>query len=448
MQLVHWFWIMTGMLLFILLSAFYYATTLYARDKFMVVITRFWLTVDVFLIALIGIFGGAKLNAYSHSVSSIFMWLNDVIVAPMYSESIAPVLSAFGMEAWLHSWWPGNLTLMLAQRAENLTAFCVQLLVLLLMGQLFFSVWMIGKAFLVWLGRCLEPKSKKEEAKEIINPSRRKVIGASILVPAVATGMSLYGVLGGKNETIVRELALPTKGLPKSLYGFRIVQLSDVHLGMFYSLDEFRELLKRTTTLKADALVLTGDIFDDKSVNDEAIRLVNEFVSYFPKGIFFCYGNHEHIRGVAKIEAALKNTRIKVLKNTNTLVADAERPLYFAGVDYPMARPAFDMLAVSYLDEAMRTVPKNAVTVLLAHHPDFIDYAAERGISVVLAGHTHGGQIGLFGKAIVPNTFSYIRGMYKVNHTTGYVHSGNGSWFPFRLGCPPEIASFVLVEEG
>ena len=92
----------------------------------------------------------------------------------------------------------------------------------------------------------------------------------------------------------------------------------------------------------------------------------------------------------------------------------------------------------------MKDVPANAVKVLLAHHPDFFDGAAEQGVELVLSGHTHGGQIGFLGVPIVPPVFKYMRGVYHIGSTMGYVHSGNGSWFPYRLGCPPEIAVFTI----
>ena len=126
---------------------------------------------------------------------------------------------------------------------------------------------------------------------------------------------------------------------------------------------------------------------------------------------------------------------------------DGAKPLYFAGTDYPHDRAQFDALAKSMTDEALQGIPPNAVTVLLAHHPDFIDPGAAHGVSLVLTGHTHGGQLGLFGIPIVPPLFKYMRGLYRVKDTWGYVHSGNGSWFPYRFGCPPEIACFTLREE-
>ena len=81
--------------------------------------------------------------------------------------------------------------------------------------------------------------------------------------------------------------------------------------------------------------------------------------------------------------------------------------------------------------------------VLLAHHPEFIDNGAEKKAVLTLTGHTHGCQLGIFGIPLIP-MFKYNRGMFIQGDSHGYVHSGNGSWFPYRLGCPPEIAYFTL----
>ena len=91
----------------------------------------------------------------------------------------------------------------------------------------------------------------------------------------------------------------------------------------------------------------------------------------------------------------------------------------------------------------MVNVPDDAVKILLAHHPEFIDDGAERNCALTLTGHTHGSQFGIFGVPLFP-VFKYTRGVVKIGDSFGYVHVGNGSWFPFRLGCPPEIAYFTL----
>lgn len=81
--------------------------------------------------------------------------------------------------------------------------------------------------------------------------------------------------------------------------------------------------------------------------------------------------------------------------------------------------------------------------MLLAHHPEFIDDGAAHGAALTLTGHTHGCQFGVLGLPLLP-LFKYTRGLVHTGGHTGYVHSGNGSWFPCRIGCPPEIAYFTL----
>ena len=120
---------------------------------------------------------------------------------------------------------------------------------------------------------------------------------------------------------------------------------------------------------------------------------------------------------------------------------------WVAGVAYAFARgeTAFRQERQEYLTEALQEVPDTGRTLLLAHHPEFIDDAAGVGIPLTLTGHTHGGQFGLFGMPLLPG-FKYTRGMVHIGSSYGYVHSGNGSWFPMRIGCPPEIAYFTLAE--
>ncbi len=277
-----------------------------------------------------------------------------------------------------------------------------------------------------------------------VDPERRRLLKGAAVLPAAAALAGVYGGTAGRTNVALREFSVPVPGLDGGLEGFRIAQLSDIHLGMFFSLEEWRGLLEQTAATGADALAVTGDLFDDNDMNAEAARILDEFVPRFPKGIWFCYGNHEYFRNIAGTEAALAKTRVHVLRDEAALVAEGVRPLWFVGVDYPRVRSLFAVDGAASMEKAMRDVPGNAVKVLLAHHPDFFDGAAKYGMELALAGHTHGGQLGLFGIPMVPPLFKYMRGVYHVGPTMGYVHSGNGSWFPYRFGCPPEIAVFSL----
>ena len=96
------------------------------------------------------------------------------------------------------------------------------------------------------------------------------------------------------------------------------------------------------------------------------------------------------------------------------MVTGEALPVYVAGVDYPIKRDQFDFLKEKYTELALKEIPSNSVKILLAHHPDFIDSAAKYNTNLVLTGHTHGGQLGLFGIPLVPPVFKYLRGMYHV----------------------------------
>lgn len=305
-------------------------------------------------------------------------------------------------------------------------------------AQVIFTALVYSAVFLRWVRR-------KLSAPAPFSPSRRRLLKRAILYPASAAIAAGYGVTCGIGATVEREYRIPVKDLPESLKGFRIAQLSDIHLGMFFSLERLEELLKQAAHGKPDALVITGDIFDDVTLNPGAVALLDAHAGDFPRGIWYCNGNHEHFRGIERIREMLARTRIHVLVNGAEVAAEGERPLFFLGVDYPMHRKeeAFQADRKAFLEAAMEMVPERAVKVLLAHHPEFIDDAAERGVELTLTGHTHGSQFGILGIPLFP-VFKYTRGMIQKGASYGYVHCGNGSWFPCRIGCPPEIAYFIL----
>lgn len=282
------------------------------------------------------------------------------------------------------------------------------------------------------------------------SPARRKALRWSLLYPFMGLAVSLYGNRIERMETVDRFFEIPIKKLPPELDGFRIAQISDVHLGAYFSLERLESLLQRIADAKPDLLAITGDIFDDVSMNDKAIRLVDSFTDKFKYGIWYCHGNHEHFRGIARIEQRLAQTKIHVLINASAPVTSN---LYVAGVDYPPAAPVmksggrgdaderFFTQMREYTDKALETVPYGANVILLAHHPEFFDVAVNKKIPLTLAGHTHACQV--WGLHLL-EFFKYTYGMFQREDSFLYVHAGCGSWFPFRLGCPPEIAYFTL----
>ncbi len=284
------------------------------------------------------------------------------------------------------------------------------------------------------------------------SPERRRVLAYGLVYPLMSLAISLYGNRIERLGTVNRYFDIPVKKLPPELEGFTIAQISDVHIGPYFSLERLELVLNQIVDEKPDLLAITGDIFDNVRMNPDAIKLVDSFTDKFKYGIYYCHGNHEHHRGISAIEAELRRTDIHWLVNRSEKVVGN---LYILGVDYPKSSPImssggrgemdnnFFETKREFVTKALEGVPYDSVCVLLAHHPEFIDNGAEKNIPLTLTGHTHGGQIGIFGHALLP-MFKYTRGMVVNDDSYGYVNPGLGSWFPFRLGCPPEITYFTL----
>ena len=274
---------------------------------------------------------------------------------------------------------------------------------------------------------------------------RRRVLKNAALYPAAGVLLSSYGAFIERKHTVRRDYTIPVLNLPPEADGMVIAQISDVHLGMFFSVEVFDALLTEAAAGGADLLAVTGDVFDDERLNERAAKVLAAHAGDFRDGIWYCIGNHEYYHdGRPIVDRMAGEGAVHVVLNSAARVA-GRGALYIAGVDYPFARgDGFYTQKEAYFTAAMADVSRDAVTVLLAHHPEFIDDAAAHGsVPLTLTGHTHGSQFGLLGLPLFP-VFKYTRGMVRIGDSYGYVHTGNGSWFPLRIGCPPEIAYFRL----
>ncbi len=314
----------------------------------------------------------------------------------------------------------------------------------------FLSVMLISQIFLVILvtvAVSIRSIYRKIKKPTVFDPERRRILRNAILYPFLSFAIGLYGNNVERKKTVDRFYDIPIKDLPSELENFTIAQLSDIHLGKYYSLEDLRSLLERVANAKPDILAITGDVFDDVSMNDDAIKIIDSFCDRFKFGIWYCHGNHEHHRGIWAVERGLQKTRIHWLVNRWESVGISN--LVFIGVDYPMIwgdNERFQKLKREYMVEAVENIPEDSTRILLAHHPEFMDDAQEYKIPLTMSGHTHGSQVGIFGIPLFP-VFKYTRGMFKHGDFYGYVHVGNGSWFPYRFGCPPEIAYFKLIRK-
>ena len=308
------------------------------------------------------------------------------------------------------------------------------------------QVLLIILALLIKVFRLLYEKT----SGRAVDQSRRRFLRGLIWVPAISG--ALYGGLYERRHIEFTQQDIDVSAAPK-LNGMKIMQLSDVHLGNFFSLSQLQEVMVQIVQKAPDMLVMTGDIFDSLKLNDDAIKLIDSFTGYFPFGTYLCWGNHEHIRGLEHIKEAVSKTNIKLLNNESVKILSGDKPLYLLGVDYiggvedEDKDPKTAAQRRQFVDKAMANVPDNAYKILLAHHPIFFDEAAAHGIELTLSGHTHGGQFGFLGIPLF-HMFKYMRGRFEQNGCTLYVSRGAGSWFPYRIGCPPEITLFNFTVKG
>lgn len=210
----------------------------------------------------------------------------------------------------------------------------------------------------------------------------------------------------------------------------KAVLLSDLHVGTVWSKEYLREIVEKTNALKPDVVFITGDIVSGGAVLREDTL---ESLKDLEARAFFVYGNHEYYEGIELINRLINDNGITILKDEKTEFNGID----IIGLDYhrgedPGSLESF-LAAVDVSDERP--------TILLSHVP--VDPKNQK-IDLVLAGHTHAGQIFPFG-FFVRLRYPFIRGFHDLGNTKVYVTPGTGTWGPpMRLGSRNEITLFVL----
>ena len=253
---------------------------------------------------------------------------------------------------------------------------------------------------------------------------------ASALLVASVAGQAAWGFTVGQRRIEVTTTRVPLARLHADLSGLRIAQISDLHIGNRLDRAQLDHMVERTNATRADIVVLTGDIFDfDPShVEDGARRLGALRARY---GVYAILGNHDHYVGSELIADALARhaPNIRLLRDELVRVPAVE-PFYLAGVE-DLGGPFCERgLHVPAIDALADQRPADGPVVLLVHHPEMFGHAARRGFPLVLAGHTHGGQIALpvgrrgvnLARVMTPLT----RGTYQIESSLLYVNRGIG----------------------
>jgi uncharacterized protein len=269
---------------------------------------------------------------------------------------------------------------------------------------------------------------------------------AALALPVCAGAAATIGFTHSERGAELREIPVGSAGLHPSLRGLRILQLSDLHLGTGLDTGDLKLILDRAAALRPDLVVLTGDVADKLDALEAALPLFARLAP--PLGTYAVLGNHEYMSGaLERMIAAYRESAVTLLVDETRTLEIGDAQLSVIGIDDPYGKneSTFFDRALSASDPG----PRAGFRLLLSHRPDALDAAAARGIDLVLSGHTHGGQIGWWGRSLFERLGLARRmwGMYRAGATQLYTSAGAGDWFPFRINCPREAPLLTLVSE-
>ena len=304
------------------------------------------------------------------------------------------------------------------------------------------------------------------------DPSRRTFFRTASVVAGAAPFLGvMYGYAAERLRYQVCRIEIPMANLPPELDGMEIVQISDIHLSSYMSSESVRRVVDMANDVGADLAVVTGDLIT--GVHDSVADCVDQIRHLrAPLGVYGCNGNHEiYARAEDLAERLYAQAGMRMLRGENAIIPYRGAMLNLIGVDYQRERTPSgrkqQMLA--NVDPLVR---RDMPNILLSHNPNTFNRAAELGIELSLAGHTHGGQVQveILDVSLSPARFitDYVAGLYHrplsmpsqpkrlgetiklmPNAPKGlsalYVNRGIGTvGAPVRLGAPPEITHIVL----
>jgi uncharacterized protein len=271
--------------------------------------------------------------------------------------------------------------------------------------------------------------------------SRRQFLATAAMVgaPVATAGLSRVGISQiGKFRLKFYDLSIAT--WPAALDNYSITVIADVHVGVFSTQRMLEDIVEASNRLRSDLVLLPGDLIniaasDIPSALDMVLRLDSR------DGVYMIQGNHDVAEGSERFDRAVRRRGVKLLTDEAATIHARGTPFQLLGtrwLESAGARDASVAYTAALRDPAM-------FAIMMAHHPHSWDVAADRGIPLVISGHTHGGQIMLSRNIGLGSLrFKYLSGEYNRPGSKLIVSNGVGNWFPLRFGAPAEILRLTL----
>ena len=276
--------------------------------------------------------------------------------------------------------------------------------------------------------------------------SRRQFLRGALAVPLVGvSAASAYATLIEPYNYLVSQTDVYLKNLPERFENYRITQLTDVHHSRILGIEEVRRVVQLAQRTKPDIFVLTGDYSTSYRRYIEPCAEALGGLSA-PDGVWAVLGNHDHYTDPELTTWALERQHITVLKNQNTNLKRGPDTLQLSGID------DWTWNATDWT-KAFAGLNKAVPTILLSHQPNVLEFDQTQNMSLILSGHTHGGQIKIpwlgTPAKLATKDLRFAQGLFRHNDVQLYVSSGTGViGLPIRFGVRPEIAVLRLKRAG
>lgn len=275
--------------------------------------------------------------------------------------------------------------------------------------------------------------------------TRRQFLRAAVAAPLLTvSAASAYAQLIEPYNYRISQIDIFIRDLPSSFEGFRITHITDVHHSRILGIEEVRRVVNLAQQTKPDLVALTGDYTTSyRRYIEPCAEALGQLSAR--EGVWAVLGNHDHYTDPELTLRALERHHISVLNNSNTMLRRGTDHLQLVGVD-DWSWAGTDWSRAFYGFD-----PKQP-SLLLSHQPIVFDFAETKDVSLILSGHTHGGQIDLplLGPParFATKDLKYVRGLFRRGSTQLYVSAGTGViGLPVRFGVRPEIAVLTLRGE-
>jgi len=328
-----------------------------------------------------------------------------------------------------------------------------------------FFVWYIPKLFFAilylfwWIVTGIIRLLAKKSRVDMFNDANFVFFNIDLILIIILAVLFAYGVFFGRTHYIIKNETLAFKELPADFDGYRIVQISDIHLGNITSVLKIDKAIIMINNLKPDMIVFTGDMVNLSA--REAVPFIPEFQKLYPPALKYsilgnhdfgdyalCYDQAKRQKSIEDLIGIEEQMGFKVLLNSHTMIKRGKDSIILAGIKNWSKKPWHQY---GNIKAALMNLPDSGFVILLSHDPEEWDeeVAGRTNVPLTLSGHTHGGQIGFeFGKykwspyALKEELWA---GLYQRHHQFLYINQGLGViGILARVGIWPEITIITL----